>query len=86
MKSTIALGLLSEILLFVGIILVVFDVWTNQVFVGCGFGVTTCGYFFQLIWPIFYLAIALILASAIGFLLFLNRARKATTAQNGAPN
>ena len=71
MKSTTALGIISEILLVAGIILVIFDVYTNQVFNGFGFGVTTCGYFFQLIWPLFYLALVFLVASAIGFLFLL---------------
>ena len=76
MKSTTALGFGSEILLVAGIILVIFDVYTNQVFIGCGFGVTTCGYFFQLIWPLFYLALVFLVASAIGFLFLLIQSGK----------
>jgi len=75
-KPSRALGVISEILLVAGIILIIFDVYTDQVFIGCGFGVATCGYFFELIWPVFYLAIALLFASAIGFLVLMNQTRK----------
>jgi len=76
LKAHIAIGILSEILLVAGVLLIIFDVYTNQEFIGCGWLVTTCGYYFQLIWPVFYLAIALLVASAIGFLLLLNQSRK----------
>lgn len=75
------LGVISEILLVAGILLDsigVFVAINNRIFFGCGMGVFTCGYYTVFEWQVFYLALALMSASAVGFLFMLRQSRKAS--------
>lgn len=74
LKPPITLGIISEILLVVGVLL--FSWGGTQFSVGCGLGVYNCGSYAQLELQTFYLALVILMASAVAFLFFLNATRK----------
>lgn len=83
MKPPITLGIVSEILLVVGVGVLLFSWGGTQYSVGCGLGVFICGSYAQLELQTFYLALILLLASAVAFLFFLNATRKESTIEGG---
>lgn len=83
MKTPPTLGIISEILLIVGVGVLLFSWGGTQFSVGCGLGVYTCGSYAQLELQTFYLALLLLVASAVAFLLFLNATRKESTTMGG---
>lgn len=66
LRRTIALGVVSEVLLVAGIILMFLE--STQVSVACDY--TSC-LLIKFEWQVFYIALVLMVASAIGFLLTL---------------
>jgi len=78
LKPPITLGIVSEGLLVAGVGVLLFSWGGTQFSVGCGLGVYNCGSYAQLELLTFYLALVLLVASAVASLFFLNAARKET--------
>ncbi len=76
LKPPITLGIISETLLVVGVGVLLSSWGGTQFSVGCGLGVYTCGSYAQLELQTFYLALVLLVASAVAFLFFLNATYK----------
>jgi hypothetical protein len=70
-KPSNGIGTVPEVLLLAGIALFIFEGITTRVLVGCGSEVLSCGTYFRFVWPVFYLALALFAAAAVGFLFML---------------
>jgi hypothetical protein len=70
------LGIISEILLVAGVGVLLLSWGGTQFSVGCGLGVYNCGSYAQLELLTFYLALVLLVASAVTFLFLLNAIRK----------